>query len=284
MNRRNGFTLVELLVVIGIVGLLVAILMPSLSRAQSFAKKTACAMNLKNIGVGMTTWRTEAAINEGAMISYPAHISPRDSYLTGTAPSNASIRYDIQNVAANAGKWETTTVNRTDYTRYYSWQAEIIKKDGASWNHFVCPAVKDRPQKSYKNPVTASAPTAYALPPLPNYGMNILGGDRRKNGTDNEVLDGNSRIQVVALDYDNWGVDPGETNASGDDAKRTLVKSLMIDVAKKRHLGTLNVLHGTGAVQSATPEKSEEGGIDPTYKDASSVLVNYNSLWNPPEP
>jgi prepilin-type N-terminal cleavage/methylation domain-containing protein/prepilin-type processing-associated H-X9-DG protein len=59
-NRRDrGFTLVELLVVIGIIALLIAILMPALSRAREASKRTQCASNMRQLMTGYISYTLE---------------------------------------------------------------------------------------------------------------------------------------------------------------------------------------------------------------------------------
>ena len=77
--RRAGFTLIELLTVIAIIGILAAILIPTLGKVRESAAKTTCASNLHQIAVGTLTYASD---NKGNLPSRPNSYPFPHSFVT----------------------------------------------------------------------------------------------------------------------------------------------------------------------------------------------------------
>jgi len=104
LKRANAFTLVELLVVIGIIALLVAALLPVLSRARESANAIRCGSNLRTIGQMMVLYTTE---NRGHLPwGYMRWAGVNDA--NGTPISTGYVYGGKNSVALGGGNYDLT--------------------------------------------------------------------------------------------------------------------------------------------------------------------------------
>ena len=68
-SRKSGFTLVEIMIVVAIIGLLAAIAIPNFVKARTTAQKNACIANLKQIDGAVQQWALENKKSGTATVS-----------------------------------------------------------------------------------------------------------------------------------------------------------------------------------------------------------------------
>lgn len=127
----NAFTLIELLVVVAVIGVLVAILVPSLGKARESARKAYCQANLRQWGIGYSLY----ADSFNDMLPFTGHSD-------GNAPSNYLAYWDDPSYWANG---VLTMLNSAGKT-YYDLQNDAIAGRAplptiGAKSLFVCPSV-----------------------------------------------------------------------------------------------------------------------------------------------
>jgi prepilin-type N-terminal cleavage/methylation domain-containing protein/prepilin-type processing-associated H-X9-DG protein len=135
MKRKKGFTLIELLVVIAIIAMLLAILMPALSKVKKIAMRVICGTNLKGLGTAQTVYASE---NED---EYTVQ-GQGGQHSWGANPDDITSDWQIP-----AKIWTTPNQNITIGASLYL----LVREADVSPGSFVCPSGNEK-EFDGKNP------------------------------------------------------------------------------------------------------------------------------------
>ncbi len=103
---RYGFTLVELLVVISIIALLIGLLLPALKDARTTAERTACAAQLRGIGVGFEGYLQEDSNEIMPAAAMMPTINSEVATPNGIVAPAPTIQSVLINYVSNPAAWD----------------------------------------------------------------------------------------------------------------------------------------------------------------------------------
>jgi prepilin-type N-terminal cleavage/methylation domain-containing protein len=202
--RNAGFTLIEILVVVAIIGILIAVMLPAIQQARESARKSQCANNLKQIGLGMHAY---LLVHKAFPPGYKSAVQPdHDDGGPGWAWGSMIMPY-IEEVALH---------DEIDYTKSLR-SPETEKVRLTSVSLFICPSddifepIIDIPSKSSTRIICRMAAGNYVgsagtIRPTCKLCRDVFDGifGRNRAIRPEELLDGLSKTLAVGERASRW--------------------------------------------------------------------------------
>lgn len=260
--RRRGFTLIELLVVISIIALLVAILMPGLSKARELARRASCKTNTSNIGKGI-------AVYTGSYNDQWPWLNA--TFATGTTTGTSRTLTTIAS---------TTPLN-------VSALLFVLIRDNQAPGIFICPSTSDTPDSNTRASATAMAwdfqpysagnaeHCSYSYQaPLVSSGTTTSYSSGVSNQSDSGLViladktpyyNGNSTVPTTAINWASIGTTAPNTFMSQNHTSGEMLNQLFQDL----HVGDSTGNAGTGIngdaiyTQTTPPAETNAQGAAP---------------------
>lgn len=242
---RRGFTLVELLAVLAIIGTLIGLLLPAVQRAREAGRLAQCSNNLKQMGVALANY-------EQARKRFP--------------PGNDQIgqRFHAWSSFVLPYLEQSAVSNRIDYTKPWDDPSGNLANVDITIPTYVCPSgIKQFPGKQDYGGVLGAyiQPNGQALSPLSTrdeHGgiLYAVDADYRQSATAASVLDGLSKTLLVAEAVDREVTGAPDTRTHGDACwafggncfplNSRVINDPNVDGFRSTHSGGISSLYGDG--------------------------------------
>ena len=199
MRKKSAFTLVELLVVIGVIAVLISILLPALSKARAAALRVACASNVRQLVLNTIMYANEnrdylprqgggrlasAPVPRGMIGNWQGDTNNYPAKTDGTADMLALFRTYLR---FNLGAWKgDATLYTGGYYQNLRYSPPLVLKCPARTNNddyyrsgygYYSGGSNDKPLKMNKLPQWAKV-LRYIGSPIPGGGTVAIWGDR----------------------------------------------------------------------------------------------------------
>jgi prepilin-type N-terminal cleavage/methylation domain-containing protein/prepilin-type processing-associated H-X9-DG protein len=232
-SKTRGFTLVELLVVIGIIAVLIGILLPALSKAQEAARTVKCASNLRSIGQGLAGYVAENKQTFPAAYLYVGH-----QIVNGVQSPVGDDKGYIHWSSYIFSKYSENKIATVSPPPGLSMNVSSPYTSLSGWDMFQCPSLPDGglpPTNTFPGNKPAGSPPNDAPGPYIDYQA------PRMAYTVNEVICPRNKFAIPGYNY------------LYDYVRAGMIRDSSNTVLATEFNGNPNVVTADGEVQTGTP-------------------------------